>query len=222
MNDKVTDERLKQLSTMSWVSNFQYEAKRMATELLSLRHPAPCVWTKDADGYYVTGCKCGLVYNGGCYIYCPYCGHPIEAKKGDDMGELCPKCAIGYYLPSGVCDHCNQPREAKHWRHTDGKLTCKTVNDVVTECTIPQWVSNIIDWNWAWTLIDIGEYERSKTPAPTSVAGAGAARLAGVDIEPAVDEAWINVPDYPGSSNKIQRAIEQLQRRVEALGLKNK
>lgn len=27
------------------------------------------------------------------------------------MDELCETCGIGYYLPSGVCDHCNSPRK---------------------------------------------------------------------------------------------------------------
>lgn len=42
-----------------------------------------------------------------------------------------------------------------------------------------------------------------------------------VKAEPAVKaEPWLNVPDYPGSSNRIQRAIEQLQRAVDELRAK--
>jgi len=30
-------------------------------------------------------------------------------------GYLCQTCGIGYYLPSNVCDHCNQPAPEAGW-----------------------------------------------------------------------------------------------------------
>lgn len=39
---------------------------------------------------------------------CPYCEgtYGVPAPPSDE----CPICGSGHFLPSGVCDHCNQPR----------------------------------------------------------------------------------------------------------------
>jgi hypothetical protein len=190
MSDKILDDDdLKRMS----VGFPKTLSGMMATELLSLRHPAPCVcgkWVADTP-------------------FCPYCGHPIKAKGERD--------------------------EVKYWRHKQNRAVYRsTINrhgenghNIIMTCIDEKGFERLVILGDAiredcHDRVSKEEYERAKTPAPIFVAGAGAARLAGVDIEPAVDEAWINVPDYPGSSNKIQRAIEQLQRRIEALGLKNK
>lgn len=49
------------------------------------------------------------------------------------MLDLCIPCGIGFYLPSGICDHCNLPRNPKcrdcgglcDWREADGVVDKK-------------------------------------------------------------------------------------------------
>ncbi len=37
----------------------------------------------------------------------------LVANPNKENDELCDQCAVGFYLPSGVCDHCNLPRKSK-------------------------------------------------------------------------------------------------------------
>jgi len=61
------------------------------------------------------------------------------------MNELCENCSIGYYHPSGHCDHCNLMRER-------GNDTGEALNalrmlfDVQNGCPLPSYEK---DWNKA-------------------------------------------------------------------------
>lgn len=62
--------------------------------------------------------------NGG---FRPKIGSEIKTSKGPRLvqavsDELCKNCAVGFYLPSGKCDHCNAAREITELRKENAAL----------------------------------------------------------------------------------------------------
>jgi len=112
----------------------------------ALRHPAPCVWIIGEHGYHAT---CGYVIGTDVLDmsqpFCPHCGHPIEAKKVDEVK----------YYDSSVYESFTAAVKVKNGIITD-EISADPRNVLVGQK---------IELPGYWYEITASQYEAAKTPA---------------------------------------------------------